>query len=387
MKKYLPWAALWLAACQGGKAPLGEANPAAANGVDLSAEAARNIAIRTAAVERVALETTLEAPGKLTWDEDSTVSIGVVSTGKVIRVMSRVGDTVQMGQVLAKMHSHDVHDTKALLRQARAERDRAQAALEFARRNEDRLRRLFDLKAVSQAQVEQARNDRQAAESAVRKAAADVDREVQHLTEILEISAEEDEGPGHKHNEEEELVPIKATAPGVIVERKISSGSVVTVGQEAFVITDPERLWVLASFPEAALGRLKVGLAVELDVRAFAGRHFPARITRLGETLDAATRTLQVRAEVAAQGVLKPEMIAAVRLRLGGEPSLVIPEAALQNVNGKTIVFVEGAPGKFSAREVQARIENGRAVVAEGLREGERVATEGSYFLKGQLSR
>lgn len=383
---YLILLVVLLSGCSKNTPPEPSASSAKSDGLAVSANATRNAAINTAVAEEVSLDYTLEAPGKLTWDEDSTVSIGVVSTGKIVQVLNRVGDSVSKGQVLARMHSHDVHDTKALLRQARAERDRAAAALEFAKRNEDRTRRLFELKAVSQAQVEQSRNDRAAAESALRKAAADVDRETQHLTEILEISADDESAPNHKHNEEEEeLVQIKSTAAGVIVDRKISSGAVVTLGQEAFIVTDPASLWVIASFPESALARLKVGLPLELDVRAFPGRRFPARITRLGETLDPATRTLQVRAEVAAQGVLKPEMIATVRLRIHAGRALVVPESAVQNVEGKSTVFVESAPGRFQPREVVGHAENGRLIVESGLKAGERVATEGSYFLKSQL--
>lgn len=382
---YLILLVVLLSGCSKDTAPEPSASSAKPEGLAVSANASKNAAIHTAVAEEVSLDYTLEAPGKLTWDEDSTVSIGVVSTGKIVQVLNRVGDSVSKGQVLARMHSHDVHDTKALLRQARAERDRAAAALEFAKRNEDRTRRLFELKAVSQAQVEQARNDRAAAESALRKAAADVDRETQHLTEILEISADDESTPNHKHNEEEELVQIKSTAAGVIVDRKISSGAVVTLGQEAFIVTDPASLWVIASFPESALARLKVGLPLELDVRAFPGRRFPAKITRLGETLDPATRTLQVRAEVAAQGVLKPEMIATVRLRIHAGRALVVPESAVQNVEGKSTVFVESAPGRFQQREVVAHAENGHLIVESGLKAGERVATEGSYFLKSQL--
>lgn len=384
MRYFIPLALL-LSACSK-DAPTPAANNASKSaGLEVSATATRNASIATAIAEELPLDYTLEAPGKLTWDEDSTVSIGVISTGKIVQVLNRVGDTVTKGQVLARMHSHDVHDTKALLRQARAERDRATAALEFAKRNEDRTRRLFELKAVSQAQVEQARNDRATAEAAVRKATADVDRETQHLTEILEISADDEATPNHKHNEDEELVQIKSTASGVIVDRKISPGAVVTLGQEAFVVTDPGSLWVIASFPESSLARLKVGLPLELDVRAFPGRRFPAKITRLGETLDPATRTLQVRAEVSAQGVLKPEMIATVRLRVNSGRALVVPESALQNIDGKPVVFIEESPGNFKAREVTAHAESGRLIIESGLKAGDRVATEGSYFLKGQL--
>ena len=354
--------------------------------VGLSSDARENARIEVAEVRSENVEQTLDAPGKLTWNDDRTYSIGVVATGKVIHVYAKHGDLVKKEQVLAKMHTHDVHDTKAMLRTARAERDRATATLELARRNEDRMRRLYELKAVSQAQFEQAQNDRKTAETSLRKANADVDKEVQHLTETLEITAEDEESTSDKHDEDEELVPIKSSADGVIVDRKISPGTVVTLGQESFLIADPSSLWVIANFPESSLGLLRVGSTVEVEVRAFPGRKFPARITRLGEMLDKDTRTLLVRAELPSNGILKPEMLASVHLRISGIPALVIPESAIQTIDGKPTVFVESG-GKFLPREVSATIQDGKAIVQSGLKQGERVATSGSYYLKGQLVR
>lgn len=357
--------------------------------VELSGEAQKNANVEIVVAKRVVIDQLIEAPGKLAWNDDKTVSIGAIAAGKVMFVYSRVGDTVKVGQVLARMHTHEVHDTKAALRSARAERERAESSLEQMKRNEDRMRRLLELKAVSQSQLEQAVMDRKTAESSARKAHADEDREVQHLTETLEIAAEVDEGAGHahQHNEDEELVPIKASAAGTVVDRKISPGVVVNIGQETFTITDSGSLWCIANFPETSLRDLRVGLNVEVEVRAYPGRIFVARIARLGDTLDANTRTLMIRADLASQGVLKPEMLATIRLHLRGASVLSVPEAAVQMIEGKQTVFVEKSPGKFIPRSVEARIEDGRAVILSGLTEGERVAANGSYFLKGQLLR
>lgn len=379
---------LLICSCQK-PAPTAAAPEPKRQAVELSEAARKNANVEVVTAQSEAIDQTIEAPGKLVWNEDKTVSIGAIATGKVIHVYARVGDAVKAGQVLARMHTHDVHDTKAALRTARAERDRAESTLEQAKRNEDRMGRLLVLKSISQAQLEQATVDRKTAESAVRKAHADEDKEVQHLTETLEIAADVDEGAGHdhKHNEDEELVPIKASAAGTVVERKIGPGAVVNLGQETFTITDSSSLWCIANFSESALRDLRVGLNVELEVRAYPGRFFPARIARLGDTMDPNTRTLMVRVELSSQGVLKPEMLSTVRLHLPSTNVLSVPEAAVQTVDGKMTVFVETTAGKFVPRKVEARIQAGRAVILSGLKEGERVAATGSYFLKAQLLR
>ena len=99
--------------------------------------------------------------------------------------------------------------------------------------------------------------------------------------------------------------------------------------------------------------------------------------------MDAATRTLKVVVEVASQGALKPEMYATVKLSARGAKSLVIPASAVQEIDGKQMVFVEDAQQHFVAQPVQASISDGVAVILSGLKAGERVAAQGSYMIKG----
>jgi cobalt-zinc-cadmium efflux system membrane fusion protein len=303
-----------------------------------------------------------------------------------MQVHAAVGDRVRQGDILAHVHSHDVHDTRAALRSARAEHERALASLDYSRRARDRMKRLFELKTVSLQQLENAESDLRNAEAAVKKAQADVDKEVQHLTEFLEISAD-DEGHG-KQGAHDDLIPIKSTASGIVVERKVSPGSVVSLGQETFVIADPEQLWMLAAFPEASLARLRVGQTASISVRAYPGEVFTGRIVRLGEQLDHETRTLQVRIALSAQGRLKPEMYASARVAPpAGLPAVVIPASAVQEMNGRKVVFLQTAPGRFEPRPVEvAQIVAGQAELRGGISPGDTVVTQGSFLLKSQLA-
>lgn len=390
---------LLLAAC-GDKPPVAVQSPppamaerAALAGTVLSPEARKNAGLEVAVAREEVRDTQLEAPGQLTWNEERTWTVGVVASGMVRAISGQVGDRVAAGQVIGRYHTHDIHDTQANLAQALAERRRAVAHLEQLKRNRDRLQRLYDAKAAPFMQLEQAESEVKMAEEDVEKAQANIDRETQHLTEVLEIPVDlkhAHAGPHQGEGAENELVPIKAPHAGVIVERKVSVGSVVTAGQPAYVITDPESLWLIASFPESALPLLRVGLPLTIEVRAYPGRTFAGRIRRLGETMDPATRTLKVVVEVAAQRALKPEMYATVRL--AAQPAsrsvraLLVPAAAVHEVDGKQVVYVEDAQGRFIARPVRAVISEGMAEIQSGLAAGERVAAQGSYMIKGQAA-
>ena len=312
--------------------------------------------------------------------------MGVVATGRVRAVSAQVGDRVKQGQVIARYHTHDIHETQANLALALAEQRRSTTHLEQLKRNRDRLKRLFDAKAAPLMQVEQAESEVTMAEEDVKKAQANIERETEHLTEVLEIpvdAAHAHAGPHQGAGGEQELVPVKAPHDGVIIERKVSIGTVVTEGQPAFVITDPETLWLMANFPESALPVLRVGLPLTIEVRAYPGRQFTGRIKRLGETMDAATRTLKVVVEVGAQRALKPEMFATVKLAAEGIQAIYLPASAVQEVDGHQVVFVEDAQKHFAARPVRATISDGVATIQSGLKAGERVATQGSYMIKG----
>lgn len=353
--------------------------------IALSAEARQNAGIEVVEARWESRATALEAPGQLAWNEDRTWTVGVVATGMVRAVSGQVGDRVKQGQVIARYHTHDIHETQANLAQALAEQRRSTTHLEQLKRNRDRLKRLFDAKAAPLMQVEQAESEVAMAEEDVKKAQANIERETEHLTEVLEIpvdKAHAHAGPHQGEGGEQELVPVKAPHDGVIVERKVSIGTVVTAGQPAFVITDPETLWLIANFPESALPVLRVGLPLTMEVRAYPGRQFPGRIRRLGESMDAATRTLKVVVEVGAQRALKPEMFATVKLAAQGIQAIYIPASAVQEVDGHQVVFVEDARKHFAARPVQATISDGVATIQSGLKAGERVAAEGSYMIK-----
>jgi RND family efflux transporter MFP subunit len=214
----------------------------------------------------------------------------------------------------------------------------------------------------------------------VRNAETELSRIRIHITEYLQVAMDESE----------DEVPIKAPASGLVLERKVSAGTVVQPAQEAFRMTDPSSLWMIANVSEADLGQLKRDQSVRVLVRAHPGRTFAGRILRLGEALDPTTRTLQVRVLVPNPGgLLKPEMYATAEIQGGGaRQALYVPESAVQELNGSRIVFVRTAADRFQARPIDiARVVNGRAEVTAGVNAGDQLAVKGSFILKSQLMR
>ena len=130
------------------------------------------------------------------------------------------------------------------------------------------------------------------------------------------------------------------------------------------------------------------GLTAEVSFVSFPERRFSGKITQMSQRLDAETRTAQVRVEVANPGQqLKQEMFGAVRLPTQ-DPRVVpaIPESALQLVDGKNSVFIQTKPLEFQKKEVElGHRSDGWVEIVAGLKPGERVVTQGSFYLKSTL--
>lgn len=352
----------------------------------LSAQREAGIVVERAEEQPVAA--VISAPGQFALDENRTWMVGAITDGRLMRVFVNLGDPVKAGQVLARMHSHDIHEAQAAYRVAVAELRRNESLLNYAQRARDRATRLLELRAASREQVDLAEAELQNAQTRVANARTTVDKEKVHLTEFLEVPVPDTETAEHAHDEAEEMIPVKSPADGVVVQRQANVGMVANAGDALFTVASLSQLWMVASVNEADLQHVRVGQRVRVLTRAFPDGPFTGRVERLGEKLDATTRTLQVRIAVPnQQGGLRPEMFATAEIELpGSRRALFVPEAALQDVNGQRVVFVRVAADRFEARPIEpGRVEAGRREVVRGIQAGEEVVVKGGLLLKGQL--
>jgi len=366
------------------------ASPAAAPSsarteVVLDAAAQKQAGLAIEEVRPRAIPETLAATGRITLDESRTWRIGASTEGRVVRILAQVGDRVGQGQALALLYSPQVHDGRAEYRRAVSELARVETAESYALRSRDRARRLHDLKAASLEQVEHAEADLRNAQAAVQQAATEVERRRAHLVEFLNVPAE---ASSTAQGSDADLVPIRSPAAGILLERRVTTGTVVASSGELFVVADLDTLWMIASVPEENLSRLRSGTPVLVSVQAHPGRRFRGAIQRLGEQLDTQTRTLQVRVELPnPDGLLKPEMYAMADLETGGSrPGIFLPQSAVQEIHGVSCVFVSKDANRFEARPVQtARVAGSSVEIAEGIRAGERVVVRGAFVLKSEI--
>ena len=211
-----------------------------------------------------------------------------------------------------------------------------------------------------------------------------------HLTDILHVPLEDsnEDGRGKQQPDDSEGVPVFAPASALVFERKATVGSVVNPGDVLFSLTDPNSLWMIAAANETDLSLLRPGQTAEIRVRAYPDKKFDGRILKLGEQLDPAMRTLEVRILVPNPlGLLKPEMYASAGIEQPKRrPAIFLPESAIQDIDGLSAVFVRHADKQFEPRTIKTGQKiNGEMEVLNGLHAGEAVVVKGSFVLKSQL--
>jgi cobalt-zinc-cadmium efflux system membrane fusion protein len=359
-------------------------NKAPSNEVILTTQAQAEQKIEVAPVESGVAVVSQRAKGRIALPDNATWRVGVLAEGRVEKVYFNLGDSVTKGQVLARMHSHDVHEARAAYANAVAERTRLQAAEALAQKNYDRSQRLYALKAESVSQTETAKQELVNALSATHEADNDVHREEAHLEEILGVRVDAPSGG----SEDADLIPIRAPASGRILQKNVTPGATISTSTDAFVIGDLSRLWMLASVDAATLTKLHRGQAATVTVPDVPDATYSGMITNLGQEFDPTTRLIQVRIEVAhPDSRLRPEMLANAEFTTGaGTPTLLVLQGAIQQVNGQDVVFVRIAPDRFRVQAVQTgETIQSKIRILQGLKAGDQIITHGSFIAKGQL--
>jgi membrane fusion protein, heavy metal efflux system len=327
----------------------------------------------------------IRVPGLIALADNGKWRVGAITSGRIERVLVSQGDYVHVGQILAQMHSHDVHEAKAAYLMAVAEKERSESAEAVAHKNSERTQRLFDLKAASVEQVELAKQQVVDAHTVVRNSDITVERERVHLEDNLGIPLNDLITDSSR---DPDFVPVRAPASGYVLQKNITPGTVVDLAADLFVIGELEHLWLTASVRQEYLGMLKKGQAVVISVNGLPDIHVNGHITNVGEQFDSTTHTMQVRVEFENPGNrLRPEMLATAQIAVGMEkPALFVSADAIQQVGGQDSVFVRTSPDRFVMRPVMAGSQVGdRVPIEDGLKPGEQVVTRGAFIVKSEL--
>ncbi len=328
--------------------PAGGVEAAVATGVQLDPAAIQRAAITTTRVEERTPQHSLELSGRLAVDQARQKSVTAWSGGRIERMhVESVGQTMAAGQPLFDLYSPELVSAQEEYLQAQHlanDQPLTQATVVAAR---EKLRLL----GFTAGQIDQ-----------------------------LE-----------KRGTPAERVTVRSPLAGVVIEKHGEVGQFVQRGAPVYSIAGLERLWLLLDAYETDAPWLTPAGSVEFTVDALPGRTFEGQIELIDPVVDSAARTLTVRAVVDnPSGVLRPNMLARARLHpeADAEPALVIPRSAVLWTGPRSLVYVEDptTPGHFQGRQVTLAGETDTdAIVASGLRAGEKVVTHGAFKIDSAL--
>lgn len=352
--------------------------------VNLSSEAVQRAGITTERVRLANVPEVLALPGQVALNEDLTATTGSFVEGIVTECCTPLGAYVRAGAILAELHSHQTHELLGEYRKARAALQARQSEKAYAEQAAQRARRLLELKAGSERDVQQTASALAVAETAVVSAEADVESALAHF-EYLGVETDElrrGETPEHLR------IVVKSPINGVVVERSVALGAVVTPSEQLYRITDLTQVWVIARASEQQLQSVAPGMAAGFRVRAFNDKTFTGRVLRVSDDLDLDTKTVQVIVALANPGrSLKIGMYGDVELLSSITKEVIaVPEVAVQLVDAQETVFVADGPGAYRPRAViVGRSIDGNEEILDGLEPGETIVVEGAFALKSEL--
>jgi cobalt-zinc-cadmium efflux system membrane fusion protein len=353
---------------------------------------AQNTAIEIEIVAPQSIAGVIPATGKILVPEDRVAVIGPVNQGRIVRLYAGQGTRVRKGQKLADLESADIDQAEADYLKALADHENARrsstAEVKLAQANYDRAKLLYEQRVTAGKNLQAAEHDlevaKAAAENSVSGTRAALTAARRHLL-ILGLKDSTIDSLA-KRTDLAAVFSLNSPIDGIVVERNVTVGASVGTDANLFKIIDLSRVWIDANVFEKDLQQVRLGQEVKLTVPAFPGATFSGRVILINSVVDPDTRTVKVRTEVAnPDGRLKPDMFANVQIVTAvNRAAISIPQSAILNDEGKTIVFVAEGNG-YKKRQVQAGIQsNDRVEVVDGLTAGDKVVIKGNYLLLQQ---
>ena len=313
------------------------------NHVSVSPRVQQNLGLRTAEVVRGSLTPRVEAVGNIAFDEREQAVVQARATGYIERLRVRATlDHVTKGQPLADLYVPDwVAAQEEFLAVSRMQGKDLAGLVDGARQ---RMRQV----GMSDTQIA-----------------------------LFEASGKV-----------QPRVTLVAPVGGVVVELMAREGMTVMPGATLFRINSLSTVWANADVPESQAALLQRGAVVEGRSAALPNAVFKGTVQAILPAVDAATRTLKARVELANPGAhLVPGMFVTVALSTRAQEGLMVPTEAVIQTGQRSVVMLAEANGTYRPVDVEIGIEsNGQTEIKRGLDLGQKVVVSGQFLVDSEAS-
>lgn len=337
-------------------------------------------------------------------------------TGRVANVFVNLGDNVKANQVLALLDSTAVNqmaaetlNTKTAIEaeikktrsQYIAEKEQANAKLELAQHNFDRMNTLNTEKIASKKATDSAKADLILAKSTKKNLERKMDVEIEALEAKLKITVQSMTDKLRQVGVSEDAiqkmlktkhsilqVPVRTNRAGIVTKIWANPGEGVNNQDPLFEILDLDTVYAKADVYEGDMNRVKVGQQVKIRSTAHPKTSWVGRLSFVGSEIDPQKRTLAVRVRIAnISHKLKPEMFVNMVIQTDeATRAILLPKTAVVEKNGHFSVFTEVKSGTYQLSVVKIGRSLGDDLeILSGLETGDRVVTRGTFQLDAHL--
>ena len=339
--------------------------------IQLSASGVERSGIEIAIVEQGGVAWSVEVPAEIKLDPDRTAHVSPIVEGRIEEVAVSIGDRVEARDVLVRMKSVALGETRAALAESRA-------SLREAESHFERQRQLQQEGIGAQRNLDEARAELERAQA-----------RIQGLNSRARVYDSAGSGAS---------TAIRSPIAGEVIERHATVGEVVDPGTVLFVIADLSRVWVMGQVFAQDVAAAREGSRAALTLRSDPGREFVGVLDYVAPALDEHTRTLTVRMimsnEPESAGEprpLRPGLFGTLMLERPTRDSssgASITADAVQELNGAPHVFVPLGSAEFKAVPVRVgREARGRVSLEAGLEVGDAYVSRGAFILRSELER
>lgn len=281
------------------------------------------------------------------------------ASGPIVRINKRLGDPVKVGEVVAIVDSLEATSMTA-------ERQTAAAKAELARKSFERESGLFG-------QGVTPRQDMEAAQSALSVAEAEAAK-ANMMAKAAKVTQD-----GHS-------IFVTSPVEGRITAETAVLGAFVQPNSELFRVANNDQLQIEAYVTASDV--LKIRPGDKATVIARAGQTILANVRSVTPTVSSSNQsaTVVLLPESRSLGLVIGEGVQ-VRLHTTMErtPGLLIPEDAIQNLDGREVVFVRTEKGFKPQPVVVGTRSGGYAQILSGIDKGTAVATTNAFLIKAEM--
>lgn len=279
-------------------------------------------------------------------------------TGKIVSLNARVGQRVSKGQTLAVIEQNIDATTQVSFQ---AERNNLEAELQAAKREYDRLKAIEDI--------------------AAKKDVSEAEARYQKAQENLKVFKSVSVGG----NGSSKLIPLKSPISGTIGNFNFSLGSTVNMGETIFTVINLAKVYLEVQVYDKDV--TMVNGAKKFMAESSNDSHKTAQLKLIAPalTVNPTNQSQRVLFELDnPTGDFKIGEFVNIRVFAGQTVrGIAIPNAAISEINGKSVVFLKDSPEGFSIAYVEPGNDNGKyTIIKKGIEEGERVVVNGTYQLK-----